>query len=131
VCGPGDDGHYGSSSEHDVYALQAIARRIHFGAFYVAESKYRSAPGLYRGLAEKGDRAAIAEALTRPEVEKAVIDRVLVKVEKLQITVDSAKGGEAIRRLLRPEPVRDFYRDVVIPLTKEGEVRYLLNRKRD
>lgn len=131
VCGPGDDGHYGSSSEHDVYALQAIARRIHFGAFYVAESKYRSAPGLYRGLVEKGDRAAIVEALTRPEVEKAVIERVLVKVEMLQITVGSAKGGDAIRRLLRPEPVRDFYRDVVIPLTKEGEVRYLLNRKLD
>ena len=31
ICRGGDDGHYGSSVEHDVYAVQAIGRRIHYG----------------------------------------------------------------------------------------------------
>ncbi len=33
------------------------------------------------------------------------------------------------RALVDPAAVVGFYRDTVIPLTKEGEVRYLLNRK--
>ena len=123
VCEAGDDGQYGSSSEHDVYAFQAVARRIHFGSFFVAESKYRSAPDLYRSLAAREDREGIRKALTRPEVEKAVVERVGLKVEKLQTTV---RGR--IRRTLPIEPVAAFYRDVIIPLTKEGEVLYLLNR---
>ena len=39
ICPPGDDGQYGSSVEHDVHALQAIAHRIHYDAMYVAEAK--------------------------------------------------------------------------------------------
>lgn len=123
ICEAGDDGQYGSSSEHDVYAFQAIARRVHFGTFFVAECKYRSAPDLFRKLVETGDREGIAKALTRPEVEKAVIERVGLKVEKLQTTV---RGR--IRRSLPPEPVSAFYRETIIPLTKEGEVLYILRR---
>ena len=44
ICAAGDDAQYGSSVEHDVYAIQAISRRIHYGAMYVAESKYLSDP---------------------------------------------------------------------------------------
>lgn len=128
ICEAGDDGHYGSSTEHDVYAFQAIARRIHFGAFYVAESKWRADPALYRELAAAGAPRRIEEALTRPEVERAVVDRVRVKAEKLQATVGDESRGR--RRLLPPEPVSAFYRNVVIPLTRKGEVLYLLNRRR-
>jgi chorismate mutase len=126
ICEAGDDGHYGSSAEHDVYALQAVARRIHYGSFYVAESKYRSSPALYRKMIESGDRDGILTALTRPEVEEKILLRVRDKVEKLQSTARSS-----IRKTLAPEPVRDFYRDTVFPLTKEGEVLYLINRMRD
>jgi chorismate mutase len=126
ICEAGDDGHYGSSVEHDVYALQAVARRIHFGSFYVAESKYRSSPVLYRKMLEAGDREGILRALTRPGVEEKILLRVRDKVDKLQST---ARGR--IRMTLPPEPVRDFYRDTVFPLTKEGEVLYMMNRLRD
>jgi chorismate mutase len=44
ICISGDDGQYGSSVEDDIYALQSIARRIHFGALFVAESKYSRDP---------------------------------------------------------------------------------------
>lgn len=31
VCPSGDDGHYGSSANADIIALQAISKRVHYG----------------------------------------------------------------------------------------------------
>ncbi len=123
LCVEGDDGQYGSSVEHDVYALQAIARRVHYGALYVAESKFRDDPVGYSGLIAARDRDALLERLTRPEVETAILDRVRQKVELAQQTVNAA-----LRRLIDPSTVVEFYREGVIPLTKAGEVEYLLQR---
>jgi len=123
VCRDGDDGQYGSSVEHDVYALQAISRRIHYGAFFVAESKYRADQELFKTLAAKNDRDGIMKALTRVEVEMKIIERVR---EKVKIAQSSA--NPEIRVLLDPVSVVDFYRNTVIPLTKEGELLYLFQR---
>ena len=125
ICPGGDDGQYGSSTEHDVYALQAISRRIHYGAMFVAESKYRADRQLYDGLIQRNDRKGIAKQLTRPEVEEQICHRVVVKTDKIQ-----AEANRRIRTLIEPEIVQDFYRHTVIPLTKEGEILYLLNRRR-
>ena len=125
ICPNGDDGQYGSSTEHDVYALQAISRRIHYGAMFVAESKYRADRQLYDGLIQRNDRKGIAKQLTRPEVEEQICHRVVVKTDKIQ-----AEANRRIRTLIEPEIVQDFYRHTVIPLTKEGEILYLLNRRR-
>jgi len=125
ICKDGDDGQYGSSVEHDVYALQAIARRIHYGSLYVAESKFRSAPDSYMKLIENHDTTALEQLLTRKEVEDAILARVLNKVAYAQGRVNMA-----IRQVIDPERVLSFYRDCIIPLTKKGEVRYLLNRSR-
>ena len=125
ICAPGDDGQYGSSAEHDVYALQAISRRVHYGSFYVAERKYRDAPAQYRKLLEAGDLAAVEKLLTRPEVEERIVGRVAEKTAMIQKTVRSD-----IRYTLDPQPLKDFYRDVIIPLTRKGEVRYMLGRNR-
>jgi chorismate mutase len=123
ICPGGDDAQYGSSTEHDVYALQAISRRIHYGAFYVAEAKFRSDPATYRRLVSARDREALAAALTRHDVERRVIERVQQKVRHIQ-----ARADTRVRIALSPEVVGEFYRGAVIPLTKEGEVRYLLER---
>jgi chorismate mutase len=125
ICRDGDDGQYGSSTEHDVYALQAISRRIHYGAMFVAESKYRLDRQVYDGLIRRNDRQGIGNHLTRPEVEEQICRRVVIKTDKIQ-----AEANRRIRTLIRPEVVRDFYRNTVIPLTKEGEVLYLLHRRR-
>jgi chorismate mutase len=124
ICLPGDDGQYGSSVEHDVAALQAISRRIHFGAFYVAESKCQSDPKKYRELARKGDRQGLMASLTRADVEERILDRVAEKVARIQADINSE-----VRRRIPPEAIMGFYRESVIPLTKEGEIRYFLNRK--
>jgi len=123
ICPAGDDGQYGSSVEHDVYAVQAIARRLHYGAMYVAESKFRQDAEGYKKLVEARDRDALMERLTRKDVEKKIIDRVKTKVKSLQ-----AKVNKSIRNTVRFEPIVVYYRDFLIPLTKHGEIVYLFNR---
>jgi chorismate mutase len=123
LCPGGDDFQYGSSVEHDVYALQAISRRIHFGAFYVAESKFSDEPDTYTGLLRAGDIDAVMAKLTRREVEERIIQRVSGKVEAIQ-----AKANPAVRVLIDPEVIVSYYRNTVIPLTKDGEIAYLKRR---
>jgi len=124
LCRPGDDGQYGSSVEHDVHALQAISRRVHYGALYVAESKYRSQPALFNELIHRRDSTALTQQLTRPQVEEEILARVRQKVGQLQAGVN----GE-IRTVIDPAVVLAFYRECIIPLTKKGEVLYLMHRK--
>jgi chorismate mutase len=125
ICKPGSDGEYGSSVEYDVFVVQALGRRIHYGSFYVAERKYRDAPDFYRNLIDEGDTGAVISALLRPEVEENIILRVRKKAETLQ-------GYKSPSRVyLPPEEVGNFFRDVIIPLTREGELLYLMNRARE
>ena len=123
ICRAGDDSQYGSSVEHDVYAVQAIARRVHFGAYYVAESKFRSDPESFRRLIEEGDAEAIESILTRQEVEAQIIDRVRRK------TIETQRGvNPLLRNIIDAEEIVQFYHTTIIPLTKKGEVSYLLHR---
>lgn len=123
LCGTTDDGHWGSSVEHDVICLQALGRRIHFGALYVGESKFQEDSPKFRGLVTARDDAGLMAAITRTEVEERVLARVKAKVEAIQSVSDPA-----LRRLVDPETVVDFFRATIIPLTKDGEIRYLYQR---
>lgn len=125
ICLTGDDRQYGSAVEHDVAALQAIGRRVHFGALYVAESKYQMNPSTYDGLVRDGDEEGLMAALTRREVEERILSRIADKVEHIQSQINPA-----VRRSVPPEAIMDFYRRHVIPLTKAGEIKYFLNRRR-
>jgi chorismate mutase len=124
-CEPGDDGHHGSSVEEDVYALQAISRRVHFGSLYAAESKYTADPEGFGKLIAECDEDCIMERLTRKEVEDRIIERIREKTEATQATVN-----RAIRKVIDPDVIVKFYREIIIPITKKGQVMYLLNRKR-
>lgn len=123
LCGVGDDGQWGSSVEHDVICLQALGRRIHYGALYVGESKFQENPGRFRELVAACDDDAIGQLIVRAEVEKRVLARVKSKVEAVQSVSDPA-----LRRVVDPDTVVDFFRETIIPLTKEGEIRYLYQR---
>jgi len=123
ICRHGDDGHFGSSVEHDVYALQAIARRIHYGALYVAESKYLSDKLRYGDLIRAKDASGLLALLTRKDVEERIMERICEKVAQCQGRVNAR-----IRHVVDPHVIETFYRDHIIPLTKDGEVRYLLSR---
>jgi chorismate mutase len=123
ICGKGADGHFGSSVEHDVYALQAIARRIHYGALYVAESKFRDDPECYARLVRARDVGGILSLLTRRDVEERIVTRIRDKARAMQ-----ARANRSIRHIIDPAAMLGFFRDCIIPLTKRGEVLYLLNR---
>ena len=124
LCGSSDDGQWGSSVEHDVICLQALARRIHYGALYVGESKYREESQRFAALVAEGDDIGLLAAITRSEVEEKVLSRVQAKVVAVQSVSDPA-----LRRLVDPELIVGFFRQAIIPLTKEGEIRYLYQRK--
>ena len=126
ICRQGSDNQYGSSVEHDVYALQAIARRIHFGSIYVAESKFQISPAQYIELIQKGDTSTIMDLLTRKDVEDCIVQRIREKTVSRQAGVN-----RLVRYVIDPELVVSFYRDSIIPLTKKGEIQYLMNRRKD
>lgn len=125
ICVEGDDKQHGSSVEQDVYALQAISRRVHYGAVYVAESKYRSRRDEFDVLLEQNDDEAVINALTRPEIEAQILKRVVVKTKLIQENINTK-----VRRTVDSRILRDFYRSTIIPLTKKGELLYLKTRKR-
>jgi chorismate mutase len=123
LCSLGDDGQWGSAVEHDVFCLQALGRRIHYGSLYVAEAKFRLDPEGYSRLVLQGDQTGLMKALTREDVELRILERVARKVDVVQGLVNPE-----VRRLVDPGIILDFYRCTIIPLTKAGELAYLQNR---
>lgn len=124
---PGDDGNLGSAAVADVAALQALSKRIHYGAF-VAEAKYRASPALYAGLAAARDADGIMTALTDGAVEARVVARVRAKAATFGADVESDGTATAGAVKVDPDAVAAVYRDWVLPLTKEVQVEYLLER---
>ncbi|KKA28786.1 hypothetical protein TD95_002826 [Thielaviopsis punctulata] len=115
--------HYGSAATCDIACLQALSRRIHFGKF-VAESKFLSERERFTALIKAGDREGIGAAITNAAVEKQVLDRLRLKA--LTYGTDPSKPEEQGK--INVEAVVSMYRDFVIPLTKEVEVEYLMQR---
>jgi chorismate mutase len=128
LCVDGDDEQYGSSSMCDIACLQALSRRIHYGKF-VAESKFLGNPDKYRELVSKGDTPGIIELLTNVEVEEKVIRRAFAKTSTYGQDIGVAGPSEENTGYkVEPKLIADIYRDMIIPLTKDVEVRYLYYR---
>lgn len=114
ICERGDDNEYGSAVIHDMECLQMISKRVHIGK-QVAEAKYQESPVEYQKMIDEKDVDGLMEKLTNLEVEERLFLRV-------------AEKGE--RYGMDPKFISDFYRDEIIPLTKEAEIEYFLNRKK-
>lgn len=71
---------YGSAATCDVHCLQALSRRIHFGKF-VAEAKFQQETERFVKLIKANDRKGIDEAITKPEVELKVLERLALKAK--------------------------------------------------
>ncbi|KAF2010062.1 chorismate mutase [Aaosphaeria arxii CBS 175.79] len=115
---------YGSSATCDITFLQALSRRIHFGKF-VAESKFQSETERFVKLIKAEDRKGIDEAITNAAVEKKVLERLRLKANTYGTDPDSGGAGTS---KVDAEAVVAMYKDWVIPLTKEVEVEYLMQR---
>lgn len=123
LCLAGDDEQHGSSVLCDIAAMQALSRRVHYGKF-VAESKFLADPLLYTRLVRAGDVVAILELLTNVEVERRVLRRAFVKASTYGQDITGTTEGYKVEPVL----IADIYRDMIIPLTKDVEVRYLFRR---
>lgn len=113
---------YGSTSTADIACLQALSRRIHYGKF-VAESKFQSEIERFTKLIKAGDRKGLDEAITNKAVEQQVLARLRRKVE----TYGQLEGVQHPVKI-NVDAVVSLYEDFVIPLTKEVEVEYLMQR---
>ncbi|PHH55569.1 Chorismate mutase [Ceratocystis fimbriata CBS 114723] len=115
--------HYGSSATCDIACLQALSRRIHFGKF-VAESKFRSERARFTALIKAGDREGIGAAITNAAVEKQVLERLQLKA----LTYGTDPSKQESQTKINVDAVVSMYSDFVIPLTKDVEVEYLMQR---
>jgi len=115
---------YGSAATCDVLLLQALSRRIHFGKF-VAETKFRKETERFVRLIKAEDRQGIDEAITDAKVEKKVLERLRLKAKTYGTDPDGAASSPG---KVKVEAVVTMYKDFVIPLTKEVEVEYLMQR---
>ncbi|PXF43647.1 Chorismate mutase 3, chloroplastic [Gracilariopsis chorda] len=125
ICEEGDDQNYGSSAACDVACLQALSKRIHYGKF-IAEAKCQADDSLYRRLAARRDRTKIWNELSNISVECVLLKRVENKAK----SYGSDISGDGARDIFKVEPHRisEMYRDFIIPLTKEVEVEYIIQR---
>eukprot|EP00596_Hydrurales_sp_CCMP1899_P001209 CAMPEP_0119041984 /NCGR_PEP_ID=MMETSP1177-20130426/14266_1 /TAXON_ID=2985 /ORGANISM="Ochromonas sp, Strain CCMP1899" /LENGTH=304 /DNA_ID=CAMNT_0007008461 /DNA_START=196 /DNA_END=1110 /DNA_ORIENTATION=+ len=123
LCVAGDDEQHGSSVLCDIASMQALSRRIHYGKF-VAESKFLNDPETYTAYVKEGNVIAIVDLLTNVEVERKVLRRAFVKASTYGQDISGATEGYKIDPML----IADIYRDMIIPLTKDVEVRYLFHR---
>jgi chorismate mutase len=115
---------YGSAATADILCLQALSRRIHFGKF-VAESKFQTEPERFTKLIQAEDRDGIGAAITNEAVEKKVLERLRLKAQTYG--TDPSTGAEGPNKI-NVDQVVAMYADFVIPLTKEVEVEYLMQR---
>jgi chorismate mutase len=76
-------------------------------------------------LIKAEDRDGLGEAITNAAVEKKVLERLRLKARTYG--TDPSIGAEAPGKI-NVDAVVAMYKDFVIPLTKEVEVEYLMQR---
>jgi len=124
ICPEGDDEQHGSSALCDIACLQALSRRIHIGKF-VAEQKFVAEPDKFTELVNARDICGINELLTNDLVEERVCQRARIKTVAFgQDAFSDADVGFKVA----PNVIVELYRDMIIPLTKQVQVRYLFER---
>ncbi|KAI0729615.1 chorismate mutase [Fomitopsis betulina] len=123
-----DDGNYGSTAVLDVEVLGAISKRVHYGKF-VSESKFRADPAAFIPHILNPNRAALDALITKPEVERKLLQRLRKKAEvyALNFSPEGEPSGDAGRKI-DVDAIVELYEHYIIPLTKEVEVDYLLVR---
>ncbi|KAF9781836.1 chorismate mutase [Thelephora terrestris] len=123
-----DDGNYGSAATLDVEVLQAISKRVHYGKF-VSESKFVSDPAAFIPHIQNPNRPALEGLITKPEVERKLLQRLRKKatIYAQDVAADGSPNQDETYKI-DVDGVVELYEHYIIPLTKEVEVDYLLQR---
>lgn len=123
-CANEDDQNYGSAATRDLEVLQNMSRRIHYGMF-VSESKFRECPADFVPHILNPNPEKLLALITKPAVEAALLVRLAKKAQLYGSELDSK--GELIpaKSKIDTEEIVRLYKDRIIPLTKEVEVRLI------
>ena len=98
LCEDGDDANYGDSILCDIFNLQAISKRVHYGIL-VMEAKYNQSPDIYDKFLDIKDDISISSELKNVTVELKVLERVREK---------------AIRNgINNPDIIVDFFKNIL------------------
>ena len=94
----------------------------------MSESKFRDDPAAFVPHIRARDRAALAALITKPDVERRLLQRLRKKASlyALNFTPDGEPLSDDATRKIDVDGVVELYEDYIIPLTKEVEVRLLL-----
>lgn len=124
-----DDGNYGSAATLDVEVLQSVSKRVHYGKF-VSESKFVDHPSAFIPHIQNPNRPALEALITKPEVERKLLLRLRKKAETYaqDFAPDGELLGDSPSAKIDVDGVVELYESYIIPLTKEIEVDYLLQR---
>jgi len=114
LCEDGDDANYGDSILCDIFNLQAISKRVHYGIL-VMEAKYQQSPDIYDELLNKDNDISISSKLKNVNIELKVLERVKEK---------SIKNG-----IKNPEVIVNFFKNIIIPMTIQVELDYIFTKK--
>lgn len=125
ICESGDDQNYGSSAVCDAACLQALSKRIHYGKF-IAEAKCQANETLYAKLAADNNKEQIWKELSDLHVEERLLQRVDNKARSYGRDITD----EGVRDVYKVKPsiISQLYKDFIIPLTKDVEVKYIIHR---
>jgi len=134
LCETGDDGNHGSTAVQDVHVLQTISTRIYYGLF-VAESKFRTETEKATSLIKARDTEGLMAFITKSDVERKNIRRVKLKARTFSQNISGGEEGQlapapsnATTYKINADFIGDIFEEYIMPLTKEVEVEYLLER---
>lgn len=91
----------------------------------MAESKFRGETDRYTKLIQAEDRDGIGAAITNQAVEDKILERLRLKAKTYGTDPSMA---EEVPSKLNVDAVVAMYKDFVIPVTKEVEIEYLMQR---
>jgi len=114
LCEEGEDANYGDTTLSDIFNLQAISKRIHYGIL-VMEAKYKDNQSQYDKLLSQNNDISIGSALKNVSVEQKVLQRVKEK---------SIKNG-----FKNPNKIVKFFKNCIIPMTIQVELDYIFSKK--
>ena len=94
---------------------------------FVSESKFRDHPAAFIPHIQSRNRAALEALITKPEVEKKLLQRLRSKASlyAINFTPDGEPLNDSATRKIDVDGVVELYEHYIIPLTKEVEVRPL------
>ena len=92
----------------------------------MSESKFRDDPAAFIAPIRARDRAALEALITKPEVERKLLQRLRKKASlyALNFTPDGEPLSDDATRKIDVDGVVELYEHYIIPLTKEVEVRF-------